>query len=99
MSARTAPVKHEMSAWMRGTVGRRCRQIADRVPPGELRPDDLIVTMLGDAVAVEDETTCDRCRRYCPNGEHFAAVAMRVAPQVILVAGLCDVCYDREFQA
>ena len=89
----------EQSAWLRGTVARRLRQIeAMRL---DLDGHTSMVAPLGRPATPgsDDDRSCDRCGAFTPIGEPFYPVAVRPTPWLALVAGLCGGCADTEVSA
>lgn len=88
---------HEPSAWLRGAVTRRIRDVqALGLDPHAADP--IIVAPLGRGCAPGDreDRTCDRCRAYTPPGPPFHVLGVQPARGLLLVVGLCDPCHDRE---
>ncbi len=103
LSAKTTPARltsaaprAEASAWLRGAVARRRRQIE------ALRLDlDAVTTVVAPlgrpgAPGDDDDRSCDRCGHVTPIGEAFTPFVVRPTEGLALVGGLCGVCADRE---
>ncbi len=95
-SAYADQARAEASAWMRGTVARRLRQIAARRL--HLDGHTTVVAPLGRPAAPgsDDDRSCDRCGSFTPIGELFHPIAVRPKPWLTLIGGLCGVCADKE---
>ncbi len=95
-SAYADQARAEQSAWLRGTVARRLRQIEDLhlVLDGHTS----VIGPLGRPATPgsDDDRSCDRCGSFTPIGEPFYPVAVRPTPWLILAGGLCAGCAGKE---
>ncbi len=98
-SAYADQARAEQSAWLRGTVARRRRQIA--AMQLELDAATTVVAPLGRPTTPgsDDDRSCDRCGHFTPGGEPFYPVAVRPTQWLALVGGLCGGCADKEVAA
>ena len=89
----------EASAWLRGVVARRWRQVESMRL--DLDPRTTVVAPLGRPATPgsDDDRTCDRCGCFTPVGDLFHPVAVRPTPWLILVGGLCAGCADKKVAA
>lgn len=86
---------HESSAWLRGTVARRVRQVEAR----GLNPHDadgpMIIAPLG-RTGGDDEHRCDHCQTDCRDGGRMWAGTLVAGVSLRFVIGLCPTCATRE---
>lgn len=96
-SPQTTAAAHEPSAWVRSAAADRVRDV-ERTGLDPYATDPMIVAPLGRAAAPgsREDRTCDRCRRYTPEGEWFYPFTVQPLPGLILVGGLCAACHRKE---
>ena len=86
----------EASAWLRGIVARRMRQV--EAMQLDLDGRTTVVAPLGRPAAPgsDDDRTCDRCGHFTPVGGLFHPIVVRPVAWLILTGGLCTGCADKE---
>lgn len=86
----------ELSAWMRGAVARRRRQI--EALHLDLDGDTTVVAPLGrpSAPGSDEDRSCDRCGHFTAVGDLFYPIVVRATSWLTLCGGLCAGCRDRE---
>jgi len=89
-------VLHEPSAWMRGAAAKRVRQINAAVTDAPAFA--LIVAPLGRSgpPGSREDRECDRCGRYVPEGDLLHLIAYQPTALILLCAGLCTSCAQKE---
>lgn len=102
--------RHESSSWMCEAVERAVERAEEDITAAVARGEDVpadgaLYGFLGgfacdSVVGTAEEFTCDRCRKFCPQGEGFRnghlVVPTPGGRTLLLDFGLCDACYALE---
>jgi len=95
-ASKTSVAQHEPSAWLRGAVAKRVRQINAAV--ADVKAFGAIVAPLGRTgpPGSRADRECDRCGRYVPCGDLLYLFAFAATPRIHLAGGLCGRCEATE---
>lgn len=89
---------HEPSAWMRGAVAARVRQIEAQLKDIDTSAYGAIVAPFGrtGALGSRADRSCDRCFAYVPPGKTLYLFVHQPTPRIFLCGGLCSACEAKE---
>lgn len=100
--------RYEPSAWLRAAVSTAVQRAEDELAEAgqDLPPTATLCAYLGgfnlgEVIGTDEDRTCDRCRKFCPDGLTNGTVVTPTPSgrSLVLDYGLCDECHAREVAA